>query len=1695
MRKMSTNKKRLTSLLVTAMMLSQIQVSSIATPITTEKLFNDVKENIWYSDAINKWSQSGIIAGYEDNSFRPQKEVTRAELAAIIDRIFALEDTTYAKSYKDVNQDKWYQVAVNHISSAGIMNDASEKFNPNEPATREELAYAFSKAYKLAGTNNKDFKDQESISDWATEAVDALVGSGYMVGMPDGSFAPKAHLTRAEMMVVIDRLTSTIIQEAGTYKENVEGNLVVNTKDVILKDMTISGNLYLAEGIGMGEVTLDHITVKGTVFIEGGGENSIKLNNVSLANPIDVEVMKPVRIVNTGKKISAKLQNHSKVTLEGDFAEITVPYNVTLKLGSSLTADKLVTLPNTTQDKNANMATIEMTKGSVIQLVVADGAVKIVGQGEIKQLNENIAGIKTEVKPGKLVTAPGIQSTINVNNTNASGGDSSSGGTNGGGSSGDNGSGTENKPEDTVDQTKWKLAWSDEFGGNQVDPTKWAYNNGFLNLNEEKQVYQSENVTVDNGVLTITAKKEDTTIDGVTHQYTSARMVSKGRYAQKYGKVEVRAKLPLGKSLWPAIWMLPENDEYTGWPSSGEIDIMESRGSVANQVWGTLHYGEKRPNNSQSSNSYTFPEGEGIDGFHTYGIEWQPGEIRWYVDGKLYQTQDNWFTADPETGEKYAFPAPFDKEFHMILNLALGGWYDGVGTNLEVDPSIFEGGREHAMQVDYVRFYESKDGNYPEAVDPDSKIPDLPQDARKPLEDGNLIYDNTYVSYGIQDNQEGNLSAGEGWNLLYKDSFGGEATATVESLNGVPFAKIAINNPGNQDYSIQMIQLTTLGRGRTYKLSFDAKAENNRNIQFKVGGGEARGYAVYSDTYTESLSIELKHVEKTFVMKNNTDTATRFEFNVGLDPNDVWIGNVRLEEVENAPVIEDFNTPKEPLKNGSLIYNGAFDKGKLDRLTYWNLEKQSGGVATMSVPEATRDLHIQINQGGSDLSDITLDQRGLKLGENASYTVIFKGKAEKPQSLKVKLLGEDGKTIYAENTVELTTAEQKYEFVLQGQGASTNTGRLVFEMGGVDQTTVVLDEISVVETRQDFSDVNIFPLKNGDFSNGTTGWDGLFIEGGKGQVTFDGEAKFSITDLGANPWSVMLAQNNVPFSAGVKYVISFEASSELPRDMIVKTEEEGTWRAFFEKNVTLTPEKQKYSFEYTMPADGDKNLGVKFLIGATPGAPEGAHAVTIDNIVCEVKDGLLLKSEIKNGQFDNELNNWSTYIASDQGAKADITVVDKALQMDISDLGQNPWEIQLSQRGIKLEKGKTYEVGFKANSEAATKLKVSVGHEAADYSYTNYLSSDQFFDITETEHTYTFKFTMTNETDSDAKIALEAGKQEGAVPTTINLDDIYLTEVPGEKNEEEGGEDTPTSIINLLQNGDFENQEDFKWNNWKAGTAEAAFIHNGGVQVDIDNSGADTWQITLEQSGISVKKGKTYGVKFDANVTTASSLRIALQDASSGEYIGEYAPTINLQEGNNTYEYEFTVTKEEASDLTFKFQMGYDQWSTAYHNGKNQITIDNVTLYEKPVEESSELVVTLDDLTLVEKDTTTNILKDGDFSSQGAWITGGANVAFDFATEVAQVTITHEGTNPWDVIMYQPNIALEKGKTYVLSFKGKANRDKNIRILTSNASYADYFANTFELTNELKDFTYEFVAGLDTSSALEFKIFMGGGIN
>ncbi|MDN3411517.1 glycoside hydrolase family 16 protein [Pseudoalteromonas sp. APC 3250] len=281
----------------------------------------------------------------------------------------------------------------------------------------------------------------------------------------------------------------------------------------------------------------------------------------------------------------------------------------------------------------------------------------------------------------------------------------------------------------------WQMVWSDEFDGTSIDTNKWNFE---LNCagggNNEKQCYtdSEENAFIKDGVLNIVALPAE---EGAEKPYTSARLNTRYNADFTYGRFEMRAKLPSGQGSWPAFWMMPTDEEYGTWPRSGEIDILEAvnlktvaeDGTVEANIHGTLHYGREWPNNSSSGKAYTFPEGMNpADDFHTYAIEWQEGEIRWYVDGYLYATQrrsevrynskdepvglkhKGWFAEYFEQGSgeltTHWDTAPFDKDFYLILNNAVGGdWPENVN-NLGVDAAAFAEGQ--SFEIDYVRVYE-----------------------------------------------------------------------------------------------------------------------------------------------------------------------------------------------------------------------------------------------------------------------------------------------------------------------------------------------------------------------------------------------------------------------------------------------------------------------------------------------------------------------------------------------------------------------------------------------------------------------------------------------------------------------------------------------------------------------------------------------------------------------------------------------------------------------------------------------------------------------------------------------------------------------------------------------------------------------------------------------------------------------------
>lgn len=231
---------------------------------------------------------------------------------------------------------------------------------------------------------------------------------------------------------------------------------------------------------------------------------------------------------------------------------------------------------------------------------------------------------------------------------------------------------------------KFSLVWSDEFDVPGLpNPLKWGYDlgtgdGGWGNNELEYYTNRRKNAVVANGVLKITALKES--YNGSA--YTSARLLTKGKFSFKYGKIDVRAKLPAGIGTWPAIWMLGDNISATGWPDCGEADIMEHRGSELNKIFGTLHY----PGHSGANgNGSTLMINNATTQFHDYILEWTPAAIKFYVDKQLYYTVTN-------TGS-----LPFNQKFFIILNVAIGGNFGGAA-----DTTLTSA----AMEIDYVRVYQ-----------------------------------------------------------------------------------------------------------------------------------------------------------------------------------------------------------------------------------------------------------------------------------------------------------------------------------------------------------------------------------------------------------------------------------------------------------------------------------------------------------------------------------------------------------------------------------------------------------------------------------------------------------------------------------------------------------------------------------------------------------------------------------------------------------------------------------------------------------------------------------------------------------------------------------------------------------------------------------------------------------------------------
>ena len=438
------------------------------------------------------------------------------------------------------------------------------------------------------------------------------------------------------------------------------------------------------------------------------------------------------------------------------------------------------------------------------------------------------------------------------------------------------------KKSSTPKKEGYKVLWADEFEGTKLNEKIWhreEREKGWTNSELQMYTKDEKNGFIRDGKFVIKGYEEEIGNDTKTSTYSSCKLRNNDSYAFKYGRIEVSAKTPEGLGLWPAIWMMPKDEmKYGQWPKCGEIDIMEVLGQDTTKAYGTVHYGSPH---AEQQGSVVLTGGDTFaNGFHEYAVEWEPGKLEWFIDGNSYLVVEDWFTADDGDNEK-PFPAPFNQDFCIQINLAIGGTWPG---NPEPGASYIENAE---FEIDYVRVYQKK--SYDENVEKPEK------QFRDPDATGNYITNSDFQ--GQIYSQEGIGTVG--W-VTYKTD-GKFTTEKFDNENGKGLA-VNITKKGTVEYAVQLFHTNMpFIKGKTYKISFDAWTDSTDGFKIKEVCVDApnAGWQRYWKTEVD-LTTEKQTFEYTFTMEKNDDNSARFEFNMGTSGEGltVFLSNVRVEIVE-----------------------------------------------------------------------------------------------------------------------------------------------------------------------------------------------------------------------------------------------------------------------------------------------------------------------------------------------------------------------------------------------------------------------------------------------------------------------------------------------------------------------------------------------------------------------------------------------------------------------------------------------------------------------------------------------------------------------------------------------------------------------------------------------------------------------------
>ncbi|MFX3649971.1 MAG: carbohydrate binding domain-containing protein [Paenibacillus sp.] len=1434
--------------------------------------------SVAYHDLTGHWSQSAVtrlqdlnlLKGYTDGSFKPNQVISRAEFVMILDRAFGFTGHTETGSYADLTSDDWYQDVMVRANGSGIIEGTDrEHLSPKQPISRQDAAVMVDRAFQLSTAMNEDsdlskFQDADDISSYSEKALTYLVNENMIKGF-QGKLNPKAPITRAETAQLLSAMIADVKSAPGVYESQVDGNLIVKSTDVTLKNTVINGNLLLAEGIGEGTVVLQGVTVTGSVIIKGGGSHSIDISNSKLNRVIVDKRGEPVRVA---------------ITDDSTIQELVVMQQSILDISSDSLIDTLNILAG------ANQTRVD-TKGTIQQLNVDANDVVINGENVKQGLRTSMAGEAQQPASSQPGGSTGV---ANTPTPSTPGGQTPSNPSTPG-----NPAGEKPVPATTIPHDQWELVWNDEFNGPAIDASKWTVQDTGLVYNNELQYYSPDNTRItkdqNRSVLQIEAKKGEKN----GKDYSSGKLISMGKGDWTYGKVVVRAKLPIEKGMWPAIWMMPTDEaHYGGWPASGEIDIMELiGGSESNdKVYSTLHYDSVKPDGSHGHDqgSLTLPEGETFaDDYHDFQVEWLPGMIRFYVDGKLHHEVTNWQTKAVGQPEYYTFPAPFDRPFYLILNLAVGGDWPGS------PESDFT---SETMNVDFVRVYSYKNLNtWPDVT----TNPIEPTQQREPQTDGNQIYNDRFTE-GSEEN-----GVPQQWKFITNADGAGSVNVVNDEQKGKA-AQVTIDASGTENYSVQLTQMPMyIQKNKKYKIQFDAKASANRTIMSKVNQYE-KSWTNYSGDNTFALTTDWQSYDYTFNMRDGSDNNARFEFNLGLDDTSVWFANVRLTEVGEA---DPLTVERNALPDGNFIYNGTFDQGK-ERLGFWSSSIQEGAKAQISVnnflkfPIMERQLVVDVTQTNGEPQQVSVNQPELKLEANTTYGFSLEAKADTPRSMDIDLVSSNGHSVQIHQGKNLSLGQEMKTYtgeIVIGDGTSIAQSELQLLFGS-SEGKVYVDNVRLTKRGK--------PLSVNGYAHipATEAWE---MQGLQLEDSAEGGKHVSYMDQGD------LLQYKIDVAQDGEYVLSARmASGKSDSEVRFSIQDElGTIVAQSELNLGDTGGWQTYQTVY-FPG-GNLSAGKSYYVNFE-GADYNTRWVDIS------------LNKVQNSQLATDLNHWELIpdhltTSHEEG---------KGLTINLPGTSEQWWDALLQQGQIELDANKSYRLNFEASASSPKSMQAVLSQNAGDF--VKYLEEE--VQLSTDPQSYSYTITMGDTSDSAAVLAFGLGYPLSAGEHAINIHNIQLYEV--NPNADQGGQ---PAHINLISNGDFSKGKD-SWFTYADGSAAdlEMQVSNQQLHAKIGHAGQNAWDRQVINEGFGIQQGFKYKLTFKAKAEKSRKVGVGIgwvDAAANYEWHGFFGARVDLTPEEQEFTFTFDATEASYANTRISFDLGNIDGA---EDGNTTVSLSEVSL-------------------------------------------------------------------------------------------------------------------------------------------------------